>query len=766
MNNAYINENNSIYNDIRNTHYMLQYSNNRALNNPFSLITNNNYNNNYQKNKEENFGYNFNERYTVAAPFPSDSLLDFQNTNNTDTIHSGSHSKIPSSVRIKKIKVQREGRTITNNSSNNLKKPTIFSDNNKTKRQPMDDISNSSYNNINISNSSAINNNDIIKNNIFNKDNININKNINKAINDKNNNNIIFNNKRISDKNVNNNNNNNQKINQYIKINNNNNNYNSPNYNNNNSNNNARIKNIMKNSDIQNQFVNRNNSMLSMLKKIQFFEKLNKIGEERMKIFENEFQKDTFFMKKDFFDNTIIKESIIDNNCPLILIFHYIFNPQKIITQYSYKKSFFESIFQLRGDKNIKIIYNPNDIKYVPKYFNDFNYVNNLFNNFNEKELNTFISEIEKWTKTFTFELQYVHPFQNNIGQSQIETNDVVKIYFVSPNDLIVDYHSYANNSPLSDTFVSISQYNFHCDIKYDKKSGIFVFKTSANVYNKLQIIKENIIQNVIKQDANNIYSVELPIYTWKQLLNIITEEGKKNKIISDKIFKEHIRNTLNKYSKNKPQLNYEEEKSENIKDFNDFKSNKNNIQQKIETNIINDDMNENQKSNKNVIKGIVKNERVFTFAENFNDNQNINNNNINLNNIIEDNNVILENENKINDSNNNSKDNNKENIIKDSNEIRNNINNNNKENNIKNDNEIKNNINRNNKSNKEEVEENSFLFYGVLITFFLFIFKTVLGIESGTISSETFFNLLIIIVIGFMLIKKYILDVEQQNRM
>ncbi len=62
-------------------------------------------------------------------------------------------------------------------------------------------------------------------------------------------------------------------------------------------------------------------------------------------------------------------------------------------------------------------------------------------------------------------------------------------------------------------------------------------------------------------------------------------------------------------------------------------------------------------------------------------------------------------------------------------------------------------------------MENNPYLYYGVLITFFLFIFKTVLGIESGNISSETFFNVLIIIIIGFMLIKNHIIDNNQEHR-
>ncbi len=45
-------------------------------------------------------------------------------------------------------------------------------------------------------------------------------------------------------------------------------------------------------------------------------------------------------------------------------------------------------------------------------------------------------------------------------------------------------------------------------------------------------------------------------------------------------------------------------------------------------------------------------------------------------------------------------------------------------------------------------------LFYGVLLSFFLFIFKTVLSFEMGTFSLETFFNIIIIFFIGFMLFK------------
>ena len=63
-------------------------------------------------------------------------------------------------------------------------------------------------------------------------------------------------------------------------------------------------------------------------------------------------------------------------------------------------------------------------------------------------------------------------------------------------------------------------------------------------------------------------------------------------------------------------------------------------------------------------------------------------------------------------------------------------------------------------KTNTDMIEEeNPYLFYGVLATFFLFIFKTILGIENGNISMEIIFNFIIIIIIGFMLIKNHIID-------
>ena len=61
---------------------------------------------------------------------------------------------------------------------------------------------------------------------------------------------------------------------------------------------------------------------------------------------------------------------------------------------------------------------------------------------------------------------------------------------------------------------------------------------------------------------------------------------------------------------------------------------------------------------------------------------------------------------------------------------------------------------NKNEIINNRDKAKEQILFYGVLLSFFIFIFKTVLIIELGTFSFETCFNIIIIIIISFMLFK------------
>ena len=268
-----------------------------------------------------------------------------------------------------------------------------------------------------------------------------------------------------------------------------------------------------------------------------------------------------------------------------------------------------------------------------------------------------FINEIKNWSKTFDLEIEY-----EDINNNKIK--DQVKIYFISPKDITIEYNSNSANSSKS-----FAEFNFHCDIDYDKNKGRFVFNTIANVYNKCE----------------ELYQFEFLGEIWERAMIAIKEECQKNKINMDKIFKEHLKKNLHKYSSS---INYiikdiiDKDKKENI--------NYENIGDKKDLKII----------NKNFFNEMNKEDKIINKEKETKVNKKIGN---------EQNNEIMN----------------------------------------KNEKKTFNLIINNTDKAKEQI-----LHYGVMLSFFIFIFKTVLSIELGTFSLETFFNFLIIIIIGFMLVK------------
>ena len=585
---------------------------------------------------------NQNGRNTVSTfPFPRDSILENDNSNQQ-------FGYIPLDNKIRKvIKINPKKRnTVYNQNKKYLdlnKKNEVVSENlAKIKKSPMDDLSGNSSNNKNLLskslNDSENNDKKILKKKILQKTSDN-------SLNNLMNNNI---NKNINNSKNNNNKNFNYNINQGKKI----------IINNKNNFNNRNPRQIISNVNLKNQFINRNLAISSMLKRIYFFENLKQASQNRMQLFEKEYKNDEYFRKREFFDSDFINNYEMGKIFPLGLIFHYILNPKTEIKQFSLKKNFFESVLLLHGYKNIKFKYKDVDLLQVPKFFYDLNYTNNLFNNFEKNELNNFINEIKNWTKTFNFEVSYEEANTNS------NINDKVKVYFISPLDFTIEYNSFTSNNSKS-----FAEFNFHCDIDYGNNTGRFTFKTSANVYNK----------------SDELYQYEFLGEIWERIMVVINEESKNNKIIMDKIFKEHLKKNLNKYSPNDNIIN-----------------NENEISRKQNNNINND----NIKFEKNI-------KEINT---NIMPNDNINE------------------ENKKNNIKENEKDKNKELIDKQENKKPDKI-----------------------KDNKEKAKE-QILFYGALLSFFLFIFKTTLNIELGTFSLETFFNCLIIILIGFMLFKNQVI--------
>ena len=449
------------------------------------------------------------------------------------------------------------------------------------------------------------------------------------------------------------------------------------------------------NQEMHNQFINNNIANFNMLEKMNFFSRLKSISDKRYQEFIQEFKKDYYFLDINEFDNIFINEKDIKLNSPLTLIFHYIFNPE--IKQADSGENFFEFIYKKRGDTNYSMEYDKKEIQNIPKYFNNINYVNNLFNNYNEKDLNIFLSEINTWKKTFSFEQKF--KYTKHVIKT-MTLRDVATIYFISPLDMIIDYHSYGSDFPMADFFVAISQYRFHCDINFNKIKGKFNFKTSCTVYNTIKLVKQTLLKKYVIYESNVTNQEEIQSNIWPNLKKIIKKEDEENQKINKKIFETYLKNNLNKYSKIKP-----DEKI--YYDF--FKNNSDN--EPIRSSFINIDSGAN-----------------FDIISNYN-------NEFNMYNII--NNIkIKESEDNLESKNNLRKINNKENNKDKTDKIK-------KEENKEKDEK---------KPKKKRIKKRLILKYGAFIIFALYVIKTIVSLSEGYISQEKIFNIFLILVIGLIL--------------
>ena len=449
------------------------------------------------------------------------------------------------------------------------------------------------------------------------------------------------------------------------------------------------------NQEMHNQFINNNIANFNMLEKINFFSRLKSISDKRYQEFIQEFKKDYYFLDINEFENIFINEKDIKINSPLTLIFHYIFNPE--IKQADSGENFFEFIYKKRGDTNYSMEYDKKEIQNIPKYFNNINYVNNLFNNYNEKDLNIFLSEINTWKKTFSFEQKF--KYTKHVIKT-MTLRDVATIYFISPLDMIIDYHSYGSDFPMADFFVAISQYRFHCEINFNKIKGKFNFKTSCTVYNTIKLVKQTLLKKYVIYESNVTNQEEIQSNIWPNLKKIIKKEDEENQKINKKIFETYLKNNLNKYSKIKP-----DEKI--YYDF--FKNNSDN--EPIRSSFINIDSGAN-----------------FDIISNYN-------NEFNMYNII--NNIkIKESEDNLESKNNLRKINNKENNKDKTDKIK------------KEENKEK----EEKKPKKKRIKKRLILKYGAFIIFALYVIKTIVSLSKGYISQEKIFNIFLILVIGLIL--------------
>jgi hypothetical protein len=176
---------------------------------------------------------------------------------------------------------------------------------------------------------------------------------------------------------------------------------------------------------------------------------------------------------------------------------------------------------------------------------------------------------------------------------NNMNMKDVSRVYFVSPYDLIVDYHSYGSNFPMAEIFIAITQYRFHCDITFNKRKGKFEFKTNATVLNTIKLVKKTLLEKTIMSQYYSTNKKELE-NIWPNLKTVIGKEDKNNQEMNKKFFENHLKNNLNRYSK---------EKTEEFELFNNIEESEKNIINIENNNLLNLNNNINNINELNIIK-------------------------------------------------------------------------------------------------------------------------------------------------------------------
>jgi hypothetical protein len=380
------------------------------------------------------------------------------------------------------------------NYTDNNKKDVIEIDLSSNGGNPNEERKNEENNNIN--NINTINNN--INNNNKNDENIFIND-INKndinspSINSSGNNDNIRENKNQSKSiNTNNINSNNSEM---INIDYNSNNINNLNNLNNLNNNNNVIQSIILNPNPNNELNRNKNNQIYITKDI-FNEKYKKILDTYHEKNLNNYKKHN---NREFNLLSVKNKEIGD--IPLPYIYNILFNTNYICEELNLNKSFNLSIMEIQTDhhieykniynnepteKQIPYIYNENlrdnkeknksffenfknSTDFISLFIEDFN-PDNI--NFSQEELNKVIDKDKenKINKNFqSYKYTFIHPILKKrfMGPSQLNIDNIFKIYFISPKCLIVDKYSYMSGFMYMDCFYSITQYKFESEISF-----------------------------------------------------------------------------------------------------------------------------------------------------------------------------------------------------------------------------------------------------------------------------------------------------------
>lgn len=318
--------------------------------------------------------------------------------------------------------------------------------------------------------------------------------------------------------------------------------------------------------------LNKAKKIKKMLDELHFFEKIDEIHNERMNRFTSTYYNREYFLPIESFKQTHIDETL--TTCPPCVVFNYIFNQNTIIDEFQHDKGFYESIYMDRNDMNI-VVDIDEEFNKSPQFFNDIDYVINLFTNYDKNELSSLLSSINEWSDVFKYRIQLTHPIKKYfIGPDRVNLDDRFVVYFISPKCFIVDDCSYGVGFPFSDTFVSITQYKFDTEIRFDINKGKFVFETRCSIRFLVKFIKRCLFEGKVAEAGYEAASTDIKFFIYERMKTVIDNQGEMFNEMFDKMNDDSIQRLI-RINENFGFNEEEEDNNEEEEENNDDNDNK-----------------------------------------------------------------------------------------------------------------------------------------------------------------------------------------------
>ena len=302
---------------------------------------------------------------------------------------------------------------------------------------------------------------------------------------------------------------------------------------------------------VQNKFTRqlyeRNTDIANMLSRIRFIERLDEITSQRMKLFENTYKDhNLLFRPVEEYHLHLFDKDLLSTG-PVSFVYNVVYNPDYELEEMGLNLGFYESLYINRKELNV-VVKRDETPGGVPRFYEDLDYSVNLFSDINEKDLTELLDSVDEWPTTKTYEIHFIHPVKMFIGPDRITMRNCIHTHFISPKCFVVDLMSFGSDFPFADCFVSMTQYRFVTDYKFNRNTGMFNFKTTATINFNIKFIKSCLLEGTVKSEGYKTSEEDMKFSVYENMKNACEKQSTKFVEMFTQISSDYIRKSLHKY--------------------------------------------------------------------------------------------------------------------------------------------------------------------------------------------------------------------------